>query len=115
VKVVVKLAPTGAEVGLEDADIFDDLRVVVEGETGSSDEALARALERYGVLDAAGEHAFLEADALPRLAGDLAAEPGWRLGYEAMLAFAGSHDWIDDQGRVQAHVERLSRPVDPGR
>jgi hypothetical protein len=115
VRVVVKLAPTVAEVGLEDAVVFDDLRVVVEGESGSSNESLARALERYGVLDGAGEHAFLEADALPRLAGDLAADPDWRSRYEAMLAFAGSQGWVDDQGRVRAHVERLSEPIDPGR
>jgi hypothetical protein len=114
-RVVVKLAPAGAKLGLEDAAVFDDLRVVVEGESGSSNEALARALEPYGVLDAAGEHAFLEADGLPRLAGDVAAEPSWRSGYEAMLAFAGSHGWIDDQGRVRAHVERSSQPIDPGR
>jgi hypothetical protein len=115
VRVVVKLTPTVAEVGLEEADVFDDLRVVVEGESGSSNQALALALGPYGVLDGAGEHAFLQADAVPRLAGDTGAEPGWRSRYEAMLAFAGSHGWIDDQGRVRAHVEFRSELIDPGR
>jgi hypothetical protein len=113
VRVVIKLAATTPQVALEDASAFDDLRVAAEGGSGSSDEALARALEPFGALDGAGEHAFLEADALPRLAGVLAADPRWRSGYEAMLAFAAGKGWIDDRGRIRAHVERF--PTDEGR
>ena len=69
------------------------------------------ALAAGGVLGF-GDHAWVRTDALRRLAGP-AATPEWEEGFAAMLDYARTRGWVDDeQGAVRGHVER--RAVDPG-
>jgi hypothetical protein len=103
--VTVDLAGETAAVGLADPRVFDDLRVVVEADGEPSTEALAAALAGAGFLDADGRHVRLAADSLPRLAGGLADDPTWRSEYDRMVAYASGQGWVDDDGRIRAHLE----------
>jgi hypothetical protein len=81
--------------------------VVLEGDEDPSPEALAAG----GVLGF-GAHAWVRTDALRRLAGPVAT-PEWEQGFAAMLDYARTRGWVDDeQGAVRGHVERReSTPV----
>ena len=81
--------------------------VVLEGDADPSPEALAAG----GVLGF-GDHAWVRTDALRRLAGRVAT-PEWEDGFTAMLDYARSRGWVDDEhGAVRGHVERReSEPV----
>jgi hypothetical protein len=52
------------------------------------------------------EYAWVSISELVRLAGD-AATPEWRASFEAMIEYARSKGWVDDElGAVRGHVER---------
>jgi hypothetical protein len=53
----------------------------------------------------AGEHVFLDVDAVKGLAGERATGE-WLVEFEKMIEFARSKGWVDEAGRVRAHVER---------
>ena len=77
------------------------LAVVLEGDEDPGPEALAAG----GVLGF-GDHAWVRTDALRRLAGP-AATSEWEEGFAAMLDYARTRGWVDDeQGAVCGHVER---------
>ncbi|QIG42836.1 hypothetical protein G5V58_08690 [Nocardioides anomalus] len=52
------------------------------------------------------DHVAVAPALLLELAGPLAADPEWRAGLDAMLAYAGQHGWLEDDGWVRIHVER---------
>jgi hypothetical protein len=86
---------------LVDPEDMTSFAVVVEGEAGPGAEALAA-----GGIVGLGTHAWARTDALRRLAGPLAT-PAWEDSFAAMLAFARSRGWVDDElGAVRGHVER---------
>jgi len=74
-------------------------------------EGLAAALESSGAGCLGGDDALLTPDSLRNLAASAADEDGevldaeWEEGFSAMLDYAGSSGWIDDDGAVRAHVE----------
>ena len=75
--------------------------VVLDGDDDPGPEALAAG----GVLGF-GDHAWVRTDALRRLAGP-AATSEWEEGFAAMLDYARTRGWVDDeQGAVRGHVER---------
>ena len=75
--------------------------VVLDGDDDPGPEALAAG----GVLGF-GDHAWVRTDALRRLAGP-AATAEWEEGFAAMLDYARTRGWVDDeQGAVRGHVER---------
>ena len=75
--------------------------VVLEGDADPGPEALAAG----GVLGF-GDHAWVRTDALRRLAGPIAT-PEWEDAFAAMLDYARTRGWVDDeQGAVRGHVER---------
>jgi hypothetical protein len=104
-ELIINLDVDPAEPQLVDADVFDALKVTVTG-GDASDAGLASALATVGTLEAGGENAFLEVEALAGLAGSRAADPEWRAGFDRMVSYAAEHGWVDGEGRVQAHVER---------
>lgn len=55
------------------------------------------------------DHAWVRADAV-RAMSPLAGTADWESGFAAMIGFARTHGWIDDQGRIRAHIERLATP-----
>ena len=96
------------------------LAILVDGgplggpdESDTTDEiALAAALAEAGIgRDVTTGDAMLPPGVLKALAADAAAadgyelDAGWDEGFAAMLAYAASEGWIDDDGAVRAHVE----------
>lgn len=73
-------------------------------QTDGSEEATA-AIAGLGRL-ADDEHVFIPTETLVTLAGPAAAGPDWRSGFDAMIAYAAKHGWVDDQGAVRLHIER---------
>jgi hypothetical protein len=88
-------------------DDVTSFAVVLEGDDDPGPGSLATG----GVLGF-GDHAWVRTDALRRLAGP-AATPEWEEGFAAMLDYARTRGWVDDeQGAVRGHVERRqSTPV----
>ena len=58
----------------------------------------------FKVVVRAAAHAWVPAESLERLAAGRAADPEWRHGFDAMLAYARQHGWVQD-GAVRAHIE----------
>jgi hypothetical protein len=86
---------------LVDPEDLTSFVVVLEGEADPGAEALAAG----GVLGL-GAHAWVRIDAVRRLAGP-AATPEWEDAFAAMLDYARSRGWVDDDhGAVRGHVER---------
>ena len=52
-------------------------------------------------IDSAG----VRVSTLRELAGELTDDVEWQDQFERMLAYAASHDWIRDDGSIEAHVE----------
>ncbi len=102
--VVADLTATPPAVSLAEPDDLASFKVLARGQDGD-DPSLAEALEGVGTLADDG-HAFIDVDAVRRLAGDRAQDPAWREGFDKMLAYAGSKGWMDESGTaIQAHVE----------
>ena len=94
---------------LVDPEDLTSFTVVLDSETDPSPEALAAG----GVLGF-GDHAWVRTDALRRLAGPVAT-PEWEDGFAAMLDYARSRGWVDDEhGAVRGHVERRAPPPATG-
>lgn len=80
----IDLAAVPPTVALEQPDDFKAFKVVVQG----------------------AEHAYVQPSTLLELAGaQRADDPAWRADLDKMLAFAGEHGWVRDDGAVRAHVE----------
>ncbi|HEX5898861.1 MAG TPA: hypothetical protein VFY32_05635 [Solirubrobacteraceae bacterium] len=94
---------------LLDAEDLTSFAVVLEGDGDPSPEALAAG----GILGL-GDHAWVRTDALRRLAGTIAT-PEWEGAFAAMLQYARSRGWVDDElGAVRGHVERrTAAPITP--
>jgi len=102
--VVVDLTAPQQGVSLAEPDDLKSFKVLARGREGDS-EGLANALEGVGRLADDG-HAFIDADAVRRLAGERANDPDWSSGFDGMLAYARSKGWMDESGTaIQAHVE----------
>lgn len=56
------------------------------------------------------DHTWVTPTTIAELAGEGAQSPAWQENLAAMVAFADRHDWLDDDGRIRAHVE-----VEPAR
>ncbi len=92
-----------ADPQLTDLDRFDRLHAVCEGAVGAM---------RMGDLCRAhddGEHVWLDV-AAARSAGAAASDdPAFGEQYDAMIAFAAKHGWLDEAGtHVRAHIEAAS-------
>lgn len=87
---------------LTEPDDFRAFDVLLSGD-GARSEALS-GLGPVGPVGADGEHVFVEPARLLELAGERAEDPEWRAGLAAMTAFAAEQGWVDDEGRIRAHV-----------
>jgi hypothetical protein len=56
----------------------------------------------------AGDHLHVSPEALTAIA-DRTDDADWQERLGAMVAYARSKGWTDDEGRVSAHVERVDR------
>jgi hypothetical protein len=59
---------------------------------------------RFDVVVPEVENAFVDEAEVRRLAGLLGEDPKWQEGLKGMLAYAGSHGWIGEDGSIQAHI-----------
>jgi hypothetical protein len=99
VYVQVSLGDARMMLALRDQDDFTAFKLVIEGEGGWGD--LSRALRGTGRVDP--PHVWIGSAALRSLGR--ADDPAWMEGLDAMMAFAGSHGWVDQHGAVRAHCE----------
>lgn len=88
-----------------DPDNFRELAVLVPKSLDG--EALKDALLPVARYDTATDHAYIEQEALSRLAGERAHDAEWRSSFESMIAYADSQGWVTDLGEVRSHIERL--------
>jgi hypothetical protein len=98
IHVALDAAPPTAR--LAERDDFGSFAVVVDGTEDRLVEVVD-ALAGLGSVDADGQHAMLDIEAVRRLAD---ADDTWVDGYRKMIDYARTHGWTDD-GRVRAHLE----------
>jgi hypothetical protein len=101
--VEIDLRDGRAATRLLEPDVFTAFKVVLRNDGSAPVDRLAAAgVARFE------EHAWVEIDALRRLAG-AAATPAWEESLQGMLAYARSKGWVDDDlAAVRAHVERAA-------
>jgi hypothetical protein len=90
-----------ATVQLVEPNDFTSFAVVVTGPPNRVTE-VAAALAPLGTVDADGGHAHLRPEAVRGLTD---ADDTWDAGFGTMVDYARTHGWVDDDGRVRAHVE----------
>lgn len=70
-----------------------------------STEGVLAALDTQGHRAPEPDHVFVSIEAVRRLAG-VVADDAWEAGFGAMLAYADSKGWLDeDQCAIKAHIE----------
>jgi flavin reductase (DIM6/NTAB) family NADH-FMN oxidoreductase RutF len=94
----VHLTNAGA-ITLCEPSVFNRLDVLVDPQ---SPERLEQAIARIGSRDGAG-HVRLSPSVLRFLSGHAGAAE-WETGFAAMIGYAASKGWLDDEGRVRAHL-----------
>jgi hypothetical protein len=102
--VIIEVGTNGG-VELGDPTTFTAFHV-----SGDREAAVANRddLRRSGIeLTDDCSHAWVEVDALRRLAGP-AADEAWEASLAGMVQFAESKGWTDEQGRLQAHCDWTS-------
>jgi hypothetical protein len=97
---------------LEEPDVFTSFSVLAAtSNTRVLDEALA-ALGRYNHDGDAARHVFVDQLWLVANAGDLADDKSWRVQLDGMVSYARTKGWVDDDGRIRAHVEYVGPAPD---
>lgn len=100
--VIIRLDTDGSTGEVDDLDDLKRLHVEVKG-AGEIGETI----DTFGRLDPDGEHAWLSVEAL-RQAAVGRVDPGWEARFDAMVAQAADHGWVDEaQAAVRAHIERV--------
>ena len=102
-KIVVADAGQGPVVGIEEQDTFTEFVVVASAAV--SEPQLRSALSEIGEM-AGDDHVFIDREPLKALVGPRAEDAEWLRGFDAMLGFATSRGWVNEQGGVRAHIER---------
>ncbi|AQZ53042.1 flavin reductase family protein [Martelella mediterranea] len=92
---------TGALPRLEDPGDFKRFAVALETRLTAD---LKAAVAPVADLDVDGAHIWVRPDAI-RALSPLAGQAEWEAGFSEMMRFAAKHGWIDDQGRIRAHIE----------
>jgi peptidoglycan/xylan/chitin deacetylase (PgdA/CDA1 family) len=101
---------SGADARLLDAENFRELSIAFT--EAVTPERRSVALSSLGsIVDE--RHVSVEPDRILALAGAKSNDPRWRSSFDAMLAYAASHGWVDDAGRVRIHVEAEPSPTLP--
>lgn len=85
---------------LHDRDEFGAFDVEVSGDEAAAGPSLVA----LGSWTAGGGHVFVEVEKLIELAGDHGRDPAWRSSLQTMLDYAAEHGWVDEAGRVRAHI-----------
>jgi hypothetical protein len=100
----VRVDLDASSVTLEESDDCTRFHVEVVGE--GDDAALGRALAAAGAGRFDGGDAFVDVEAVRRLAAGRVG-PTWDADFAAMVDYARTKGWLDSEGgAIQAHVER---------
>jgi hypothetical protein len=100
--VTVDLTQAGPVVGLVELDDFKGFRVLARG---LHTDELADALPPIGRMAEEGD-AFIDIEAVKRLAGERSLRPDWLASFDAMVDYARTHGWVSTDGRsIRAHCE----------
>jgi hypothetical protein len=99
----VDLHAAPATVRLVEPDDFGAFMIIARSPEVDR-ERLEPAVGRFGRMTADG-HVAVDVTAVKALAGERATESGWLASLDGMLAYAGAHGWLDDEGAIRAHVE----------
>lgn len=94
----VHLTRSGA-ISLLEPSVFNRLDVLVDGQ---EPQQLERAIARIGSRDGA-DHVRLLPSVL-RFLSSGAGSADWDAKFDGMIAYAASKGWLDEQGRVRAHL-----------
>lgn len=88
-------------------DAADLTRLHVVAPAGLSGEQVSAAVESTGLgRSADAGHVWLNADALHAAGAPNPADPEWEEGFRAMIAYASSRGWLDEDGHsLAAHIE----------
>jgi hypothetical protein len=103
VDITVNAATDPPGVSLEEPWEFG--RFAVRLHSAPTRAELDAAVEGLGTM-ADDEHVFVDIVVLKALAGPLVRDPGWTAKLDGMVAFASSKGWLDEHGRIRAHLER---------
>ena len=90
-------------VHLADPDDFTRFSIGLEGDGDLADVVHQSGLGR---LKEDGEHVAVDPVALRALAGPAATEE-WDEGFSGMCAYAAGKGWVEADGGILAHIERL--------
>jgi hypothetical protein len=101
--VIVRVDPSAGTVEVAEADDLRRLSVAAP----AADAATAGATLAAHSAGAPGDdaHVWLDAAWLRRAGAEAATDPGFAAGFDGMLAYAGTHGFLSDDGAaVRAHV-----------
>ena len=91
---------------LHDVDDFRGFAVVVDQMPATT---MRQALLEVGRQTDDATHIFVDPAWITKHAGTRAGDDGWKHSFAAMTRYAAERGWVDDTGRIRAHVEM--RPV----
>lgn len=103
----IYVAPAGDEILATLTDPQDFRGFAVGLAPSVTPEQVAAVASQLGSLEG-DDHVFVSKAALTKLAGSLGQDRDWQSSLAQMVAYATSKGWVDDQGRIRAHIERLS-------
>ena len=98
--ILIDATKSPAQLKLADPDNFRGFAVQLQGDGAAAEDAFST----LGRGD--GDHVFVDVDALRDLAGERAEDLAWTDSLSQMVAYAGAHGWLDESGRIRAHIER---------
>ena len=93
----IRIEPHGLSV--IDPDDFAGFSVV----TALTPAELHDRVRTLGLGRSDGDHVWLEPQAIRAAIGS--PTQTWDSGFAAMTSFAAKHGWLDDEGRIRAHIE----------
>ncbi|WP_336879389.1 hypothetical protein [Rhodococcus globerulus] len=91
------------DVRLADRDSFTVF--AVHAPTDHEVENVGDALRAVAVGEIEDGHAWIFATAITRLAHETGAGDDWRVGFDAMVEYAGVKGWLREDGAIRAHIE----------
>jgi hypothetical protein len=102
---IVKVHAPGM-VSIAEPHRLDSLHVEVPVGTDAVTLASPSALGQLGFVAANGTYAWLDREALREAVAPVDRSADWETSFNGMIVFAESKGWVDDMGRLRAHIER---------
>lgn len=95
---IIKIDPSGAP-RLDEADNFRSFKIVLPAGLGDPRQALS-VIGRQDDGHVWVSRCWIEENGRP-------ADADWATGFEAMITYAQSAGWVDEDGAIRAHVETV--------